>query len=144
MNWHLILAAMVFSGLAMALAQTEERPEGNKDLRGAKSIALIEKLATHETVSLERTTAGELSVVHALGEETKHNKIARAKAEAWDQRFAEAFLKVQYELPEDAPKCSTQWRLMLRGEEYRFCNQNDKKNQVVEPLFQELKAASNL
>ncbi len=126
-----------------ALAQNEDRPESNNDLRGAKPLWLIESYGGKDRIELERSQSGDYFLNAKSKDGSQKNKISRPKAEDLDQRFSALFLKLQYEMPQDQKGCREHWKLILRGEELLVCNKNEQKNQEINPLFSELKKDSN-
>lgn len=136
MRHHFVSFAVLFLAALPALAQ-QERPENNFDLRGGKPLILMEK--GDERWELERNVNGDFQLVQSQKGEASKHKLARAKAEDIDQRFSAAFLQVQYELPADPKDCTTDWRMVLRGEEYRFCSKNEQKDRVASSLVDELR-----
>ncbi len=135
---------IVFILLALAVSPAraqQERPESNLDLRGGQPLVLLEK--GEERWELERNVNGDFHLLRSeKGEPSKH-KLARVRAEELDQRFSAAFMKVQYELPADPDKCMADWRMVLRGEEYRFCSKNEQKDQVAQALLSELRGLTH-
>ena len=139
----LLCAGLFLIQNGYAQQREESRPESNHDLRGLQPLMVIENLDDHETVKIEKSGTGDFFVVHEEGKEVTKNKLGRSAAESLDGRFSAAFLKVQYELKEDPQGCDADWRLVLRGEEYRFCPKNEQKDQEIRPIFSELLKASN-
>ena len=128
----------------LALAQEAEHTirESNNDLRNHQPMLIIENLDDKESVQLERTSTGDFFVVLKEGKDTTKNKLGRSAAEGLDERFSAAFLKVQYELAADPKGCDADWRLVLRGDEYRFCPKNEQKDREIRPLFTEMRKAT--
>lgn len=137
------LLAVMTVNLSWAQEQEHTRPESNLDLRNHQPLLVIENLDDKEVVQLERTGSDAFFVVHKEGKEVKKNKLGRVEAEALDERFSAAFLKVQFELSSDPEGCDADWRLILRGDEYRFCPKNEQKDQAIRPLFVEMRKASS-
>jgi hypothetical protein len=131
---HIFLLLVMVTGGARA---QQERAESNLDLRGTKSLLAIER--GPERWELERGMSGDYQLAYVGKDAASKHKLARAKAEDIDQRFSAAFLQVQFELPADPKDCDANWRMVLRGEEYRFCTQNEQKNQVASTLIDELR-----
>lgn len=138
-----IALGLLITQLSLAQGYNEQsRPESNHDLRGHRPLLIIEDLSENESVQLERNGSGDFFVVRKDGDDLARNKLARVVAEEIDQKFSAAFLKVQYELREDPKDCDANWRLTLRGDEYKFCPKNEQKDQAIRPIFVEMRKAS--
>ncbi len=136
MRWIVLAAALT---VGAAWGQEEERGS-NRDLRGTNPLFSLQK--GQEQVGLVRGAADEFFLEHSdKGGPTRH-KVARARAQELDQQFSAAFLKLQYELPADPAGCKAEWRMVLRGEEIRFCEVNEQKHRAIGPLFAALLQAA--
>ena len=139
-NWMTALAlSFVLGSVAHAQQNPDEKAESNKDLRMGQAMLTIENLDDHQKVLIERTVTGDYWVVLHEGDDVAKNKLGSERAKNLDERFSAAFLRVQYELGEDPKGCDADWRLVLRGEEYRFCPKNEQKDQTIRPLFVEMR-----
>ena len=125
--------------LAKAWAVEQERPESNADLRGGKPLLLIEQLDDEEKIELGRSATGDYFMQYSEEEDGHKVKLGRLQAEALDERYSALFLQVQYEMPADPKGCDADWKLILRGEEQRFCPKNEQKHQAIKAFFDELK-----
>lgn len=139
----LFVMGLLFVQVALAQGYNDQtRPENNNDLRSHRPLLIIENLSDKESVQLERNGSGDFFIVRKDGQDLARNKLARVTAEEIDQRFSAAFLKVQYELQDDPKDCNADWRLTLRGDEYKFCPKNEQKDQTIRPIFVEMRKAS--
>lgn len=127
---------------AGAWAQTDEGPANNRDLRHGTALLVLENFREEDKLTIERSSTGDHWLVLVHDGEVTRSKLKPEDAQSFDGRFSAAFLKVQYELGEDPKGCDAQWRLVLRGDEYKFCSKNEQKDQVVRPLYVELRKAA--
>ncbi len=134
-----LIICFVMLAMSAAWAMDSERPENNSDLRGGKPLLLIEQIDEEEKVQLERTTTGDYFLLYSEEDDASKVKIGRDRAETLDQRYSALFLQIQYEMPADPKGCDADWKLILRGEEQRFCPKNEQKNQAIRSLFDEMK-----
>ncbi len=131
----MMVALITFS----AIAQEQERPESNTDLRGGKAMFTIEQTDDEEKVELSRTSAGDYFLIFTEDDEVHKNKLGREKAEKLNEQFSGLFLKLQYEMPADPKGCDAEWRLVLLGEEQKVCPKNEQKHQEILPVFKAMK-----
>lgn len=137
----ILLSTLLGTTAAWAQELDHTTKESNNDLRGHQPMLVIEDLDAEESVQLERNSTGDFYLVLKDGKELTKNKLARTVAEGLDERFSAAFVKVQFELDQDPKGCDADWRLVLRGDEYRFCSKNEQKDREIRPLFVEMRKA---